>query len=180
VVGVVVGFLSASCGSTDSSGGPRDPSDGGGAGGVDGGGSGRFSPQIEQAWSAFCDARAAKARQCNITSPSACPATSCLSTLYDERLIPQFILCQSEKTCTDFLDPNACIRSVGTIDAPRQAFLDRCESKISGCASNFGAYCAVGLPIVLRSVMDSVDACLSEPCADLDACLTNVELPDCW
>jgi hypothetical protein len=143
-----------------------------------------YSPPTIEAWNDYCDLYDANVQRCYpefADQFSMCPSASCLAAVYDESALLDVVACQSVKDCDTFFMDDDCVDSAGGgLDAAGQAFLDACRARITECASTANGYCASALPIIRSTIRNGVAACLERPCAELDACLDALQIPDCW
>jgi len=125
----------------------------------------------------------AKRTMCSVDQSvaiGACPTSMCLSHVYEEAPLLQFLDCQIAKQCTAFFNDDDCFLLAGTSDAERDAFTARCAAKSTECTDDFGDACAIGAPIVRKEFMHAVDACLTRACAEVQACIDAIAIEDCW
>ena len=166
VMVAALGF--ASCGSGTGGGPPSD-----------------LSPTAKAKWDAYCAAR-------NVCLPSVmCPPSTCMAGFAEEGPLLEFVDCQNAKTCG--ANDDDCAASAGTTDAERQAFIPRCEAALrayqlmpplpppGSCYVETVLCTIVAYPLIRKSYMHAVEACLTVPCEQLEACLDAALEPlNCW
>jgi hypothetical protein len=139
-----------------------------------------LSPAGRVRLATYCDKRTMCSVDQGVTI-GACPTSMCLSRVYEEAPLLQFLDCQIAKQCSAFFNDDDCFLLAGTSDAERDAFTARCAAKSTECTDDFGDACAIGAPIVRKEFMRAVDACLSRAtCADVKTCISAIAIEDCW
>ncbi len=177
---VLFGAL-VSCGESHEDGDDDDSGNGGssGAGGTGGSGGG-YSPATVEAWNEYCALRDERLVTCDIPLGS-CATADCIEPIYEEAPLLDYIACQSAKTCDEFGSDDDCLEMAGGgLSGERLAFGDACVAKTTECFGDASDFCAAALPMIRRSIMNAVDACLARPCAELEACFDAIVVPDCW
>ena len=159
-----------------------------GAGGSSqcGGGNGSFTPAAVEAADEYCAARAAHIAACGTADDDpTCPEVSCIERVYESAGFINYVECQMQKDCASFLaTDDDCFESAGgPISSEMLEWVDFCQAKLEECAPDMSDdLCSVVSPLIKRSLLCAVDACLRGPCDAASACLEQVDaaIPDCW
>ena len=143
---------------------------------------GDLSPTGKQRLAEYCTKRQTCAVEQNFPEQATCPTSTCLASVLQEAPLLEFFDCQTPKQCPSFFNDDDCFWAAGTADAEQTAFVSRCVAKGEECANaSFGEACATyGMPIIRKEWLHKIDACVGMACADVDACIAALQLPDCW
>jgi hypothetical protein len=139
-----------------------------------------LSPTAKSRLADYCTKRQSCAAELSMPDVM-CPTSMCLASETVEGPLLEYFDCQIAKQCSAFFNDDDCAASAGTPDAEQTQFVARCAAKNTECSGDFGGFCGVGgMPLIRKDWLHMFDACIGMACADIDACLSNVLLMDCW